>query len=159
MSGPIQVMLLTGQYVWADTDQYIWADTDNAAKCVFQTSVIHSQTDQYVWADTCQYVSADMMIKEISSCIGGGRTDSRTMSIDRILTFFTVRHEIHRLFRLYIHWSTKICELSHVPLATEYVCFFGVIRHEDVALKCISWLLNCHECNIHCQFYLKPYSH
>ena len=36
-----------------------------------------------------------------------------------------------------MHWSSKICELSHAPLATEYVCFFRVLRHEDAALKCI----------------------
>ena len=39
----------------------------------------------------------------------------------------------------YVHWSTEICELSHAPLATEYVCFFRVLRHDDAALKCISW--------------------
>ena len=41
----------------------------------------------------------------------------------------------------YIHWSTKICELGHAPLATEYACFLRVIRHEDAALKCIAWLI------------------
>ena len=65
------------------------------------------------------------------------------MTVVRKLTFFTVRHEIHRLFRQYINWSAEICELSHAPLATEYACFFRVLRPEDVALK-MHLMANCH---------------
>ena len=67
----------------------------------------------------------------------------------------------------YFHWSTKICELSHAPLATTYVYFFKVIRHEDMALKCISWLIvtKCSATPIsHLRYplpinQLEPYSH
>ena len=64
-----------------------------------------------------------------------------------------------------IHWSTKICALSHAPQATEHVCFIRVVRHEDATLKCIPWLIvmKCsaiefyqfHNSDIRCQlFYL-----
>ena len=51
-----------------------------------------------------------------------GRTDTRRINVDRKLTFFTVRHEIHRLVRLY---SLVNQDMSHAPLAIEYVYFIS----------------------------------
>ena len=100
------------------------------------------------------------LISRAVSEVTSSSTDTRRMTVDRKLTFFTVRHEIHRLFG-YIHWSTNMYELSHAPLATEYVCFFRVIRHEDAALTYISRLIvmkllcQFHNSDIRCQlFYL-----
>ena len=62
------------------------------------------------------------------------RTDNRRMTVDRKLTFFTVHHEIHRLFPLY--------SLVNQDMRTEWcIAASLVVRHEDAALKCISWLI------------------
>ena len=85
------------------------------------------------------------------------RTDNRIMTVDRKLTFFSVRHEIHRLFRLY-------SLVNQDMLATEYACFFRVIRHATAALKCISWLIfmkysaiiyQFHNSDIRCQLFYR----
>ena len=55
----------------------------------------------------------------------------------------------------YIHWSTKICELSRVPLATEYVCFSSPRRGAENAYHGkLSWnlvLCQFHNSDIRCQ--------
>ena len=58
------------------------------------------------------------------------------MTVDRKLTFslYVMKYTGSSG---YIYWSTKICELSQAPLATEYVhASLESSRHEDAALKC-----------------------
>ena len=63
------------------------------------------------------------------------RTIHRRMTFDRKLTFSSVVKNTLVVTAIFTG------QPSHAPLATEYVCFLRVIRHEDAALKCISWLI------------------
>ena len=68
------------------------------------------------------------------------------MTVDRKFTSFTVRHEIHRLFRLYLQVNQylrtesctaghRVCIVIYSTQATEYVLLFTVLRHEDEEMK------------------------
>ena len=48
---------------------------------------------------SCTYHYYDKHISDTVAAVA--RTENRRMTVDRKLTFFTVRHEIRRLFRLY----------------------------------------------------------
>ena len=56
-------------------------------------------------------------LKSRLSGIIRSRTDTRRMTVDRKLTFSIVRHEIHRLFRLYSlvnqDMRTESCTAGH----------------------------------------------
>ena len=55
------------------------------------------------------------------------------MTVDRKIDFFTV-------YNTQVVPAIFTGQPIYAPLAIEYVGFFRIIRHEDAALKCISWL-------------------
>ena len=81
--------------------------------------------DTFQWCDAGEYrsVCSSLLISYgltlINTCMKVllSRTDNQRMTVDRKFTFFTVRHEIHSLFRLHSlvnqYMRTESCTAGH----------------------------------------------